>query len=73
MIISYFSLHPWSVTSDSDVCLGRTRAVITAARKSAEPKTANGVVYPPTEYKAPPNVGPTISPSPKKVSNEAYK
>jgi hypothetical protein len=29
-------------------CSGSTNAVIMAARNSAEPMTANGVVYPPT-------------------------
>lgn len=45
------------------------RAVI----NSEVPNTTNGRKYPPTEYNAPPSIGPTIKPRPKHVSKEAFR
>lgn len=40
--------QPCCASSADSACSGSTNAVIMAARNSAEPMTANGVVYPPT-------------------------
>lgn len=51
--------------------MGSTQAVNNAVINNADPRTTNGKKYPPTEYKVPPTIGPTINPNPKKVSNDA--